>query len=149
MSGPRQPTYVYIIGLFRVADCCKIGVSRDPNKRLLSISTGTPFEPAVAFEVLMATSAQARRVELESHKALEAFRANGEWFWVKPVFAYERVVRPLADKINTYREPREYEKVTHRVFPEKRFIIPKTTEECEIASTSIREARENAAVIQT
>lgn len=139
MGGKICPTYVYVIGLLRLDDCCKIGVSKDPDKRVSEISTGTPFVPVVAFLELMATGGQARAVERASHKSLESFRANGEWFWVSPHDAWTKVVQPIAKRINTYREPREYEKIERKIFPTEKLVIPKSIEEMVSVTANIKE----------
>ena len=80
--------YVYAIR----ADCnpvmVKFGISRDPEKRLASLQTGSP----VSLELMCFVGAS-RSLEAQIHNSLRHLRKHGEWF------SYEYEAIEIADLI--------------------------------------------------
>lgn len=72
---------VYVI---QAGDFCKIGFSKNPEKRLSQIATGCPIPPVLAFE---ADCKSPRSVEQKAHRLLHGHLAHGEWFSVSSVQA--------------------------------------------------------------
>lgn len=54
----------------------RIGVSRDPAKRLSSMQTGNPYK----LKILLLHPADDPALEADVHRHLALFRVNGEWF---------------------------------------------------------------------
>lgn len=78
--------YVYLMqsenGLF------KIGISKDPRKRLAQIRTGSGVEvELVAFYL---TDGPARDVEKKLHKLFDKYRLLGEWFKFPETYSLEK-----------------------------------------------------------
>jgi hypothetical protein len=72
----------------------KIGISKDPEQRVIDLQTGSPY-PLVLFGFFQVGSyATARMLEFTVHAALASGRLLGEWFAVSP----EDAQRTIADK---------------------------------------------------
>lgn len=85
-SAPAAGGYVYVIA--GEHGLSKIGISRDPDARLATLRTSSPYR----LDLFHVTPAQdAFAVEQEAHAALNQFRANGEWFGVSPQVAVRAV----------------------------------------------------------
>lgn len=68
---------IYIIQ----ADCYyKIGISDDPEKRLLQVSTGCPIPPTILATFKTKSRKQDEMLEYKAHKKFSKKRTNGEWF---------------------------------------------------------------------
>ena len=78
-------TFVYVI---QAGPYTKIGVSKDPHKRLTALKTGCPHSASVISVSPLMTLEDAYSTESKAHKALRHYRTNGEWFklpsWVLP-----------------------------------------------------------------
>lgn len=134
---------VYVIGLVGLDGYCKIGFSRDMNKRLASISTGSPFVPYVAHSLSVTKLSHARSIEAASHHALRKFRANGEWFKIEPRKAWE-TVREISRNDDAKYNKHDAPKV---IVDEKKFVIPKTIEECRLATIEIKKRQAATGVV--
>lgn len=66
---------LYIIGNVQ-QNICKIGVSKNPSKRLKQIQTGCPFKVSI----LAYVEHLGRDSEKEMHKRYKGDRMQGEWF---------------------------------------------------------------------
>jgi hypothetical protein len=88
--------YIYVIKGYR--DQCrqhvKIGVTKDPERRLAEIQTGQSRKIDYAF--IAPTSGDPRAVEKEAHAMLARSRLNGEWFDVPPELAIAAVTGAAA-----------------------------------------------------
>ena len=83
--------YVYVI--IGAHGLCKIGISNDPDARIATLRTSSPY----ALDLAYVTPAQdAFAVEQEAHQMLWRFRANGEWFGVTPMVAIRAVQEAAA-----------------------------------------------------
>jgi len=83
---PSTGGYVYVIS--GAHGLCKIGISGDPDARIATLRTSSPY----ALDLAYVTPAQdAFTVEQEAHQMLSRFRANGEWFGVTPMVAIRAV----------------------------------------------------------
>lgn len=76
MLAPRMTQCVYIIeeegtGLY------KIGVSRNPPQRCLSLQRGNPRDLRIVHAI---NSDEPRATEVAIHDALDEYRVSGEWF---------------------------------------------------------------------
>src|SRR5690348_5185803 len=92
---PGAPTapggFVYVIS--GAHGLCKIGISSDPDARIATLRTSSPY----ALDLAYVTPAQdAFAVEQEAHQMLSRFRANGEWFGVTPMVAIRAVQEAAA-----------------------------------------------------
>lgn len=85
--GPWQreakATYVYVIA---GEECCKVGVSRKPRKRLSIIQVNTAKKLNLFF-VLRTKSKSALEVEQAAMKLLAPWHKSGEWFGCEPAIA--------------------------------------------------------------
>ena len=94
-------TYVYII---RADTFVKIGYSRDPNKRLLEMQTGSPHELSVLALFPCLTREAAAAKEKEFHILFSTWHHRGEWFYA------DCVKNALKIPVEVMREQREMEK---------------------------------------
>ena len=67
---------------------CKIGISNDFSKRLISLRTGNPNEIKV---IDVIKHSEARLVENKAHEILRDKRRSGEWFACSPNLALSAV----------------------------------------------------------
>lgn len=76
-------TYVYVI--YSTSGYFKIGISRDPDKRLKNIDRGTltPFENKFLC-LIPFPDEKAKTMEAYLHNKYAAKRVNGEWFRLDP-----------------------------------------------------------------
>jgi len=88
----KQKIYIMTAGPY-----LKVGVAFDPNKRLLELQTGNPFDMKVALS--MHTKGNAYDAEAAVHNKLSAFNTRGEWFDCSFEIA-KRAVLSVADKNN-------------------------------------------------
>lgn len=61
-------------------NCCKIGISKDPNARLKKLQTSNPSKLVLYFSHIFTDTGSARTIERQAHKKLEKYRMQGEWF---------------------------------------------------------------------
>lgn len=61
---------------------CKVGISRDPWDRLLSLQTGSPVPLRLGEIYYLRDRATAARLEQSFHAAFAERRLHGEWFAV-------------------------------------------------------------------
>lgn len=87
----NQKAYVYVIGVSNT-DICKIGVSRDPKKRLASLRSNSYPPPVLHFVTRQHTEMDAYRIEKEYHTKLKRKKLHGEWFSISPMKAEEIVL---------------------------------------------------------
>ena len=73
----------------------KVGISRDPYKRLAQLQTGCPFRLSLYYGDLASDAAV--RDEKEIHRRLSLFTTAGEWFWGDPDAAYEAFVEIICE----------------------------------------------------
>jgi len=76
-------TYVYVI--YSTSGYFKIGISRDPDRRLKNIDRGTltPFENKFLC-LIPFPDEKAKEMEAHLHKKYADKRVNGEWFQLDP-----------------------------------------------------------------
>lgn len=76
--------YIYIIAPRRgdgyYAKPVKVGIARDPHRRLREIQTGHPSELQVAVTFAMPSQSIARKIEHAFHTVQADKRTRGEWF---------------------------------------------------------------------
>jgi len=68
--------FVYIIGN-KDHNIYKIGISKDPTKRLKGIQTGNPFKLSI---IDTFKTNYAKQVESDYHELFEEYKLEGEWF---------------------------------------------------------------------
>lgn len=88
-----DPTFVYVMSRKNsdIVGPTKIGMARNPQRRLLSIQTATPF-PICLFKTFhLPTRVLAREIEAHFHRAFIADHLHGEWFNIGPAKAEKRV----------------------------------------------------------
>lgn len=103
MPQPVAPLeYVYVIGN-ETGSCLKIGISRDPTKRIRELQTGS----GVALSVLFQQSTKhAFKVERRVHRTLAEHRERGEWFSVPHAKAVHTIKRAIREEAQEERERR-------------------------------------------
>ncbi|MFB9143543.1 GIY-YIG nuclease family protein [Vibrio artabrorum] len=72
---------------------CKIGISKDPKKRLRDMQTSSPTK--LKLSLVFETKKNAIKLEKSLHKAFHKQRANGEWFLD---ISDEKVIETIADR---------------------------------------------------
>lgn len=82
------PTSVYVIAS---GDLLKIGVARDPAKRLRTIKTGNPHGTTLVASREFMSAKSAYNVESRLHRFFHRHRKHGEWFAVSPGAAKARL----------------------------------------------------------
>jgi len=70
-------SYIYIIG--GAAPPYKVGISKDPRKRLKSLQTGHPY-PLHIHYTKETDIAMTKLLETVIHRHLKLHKTNGEWF---------------------------------------------------------------------
>ena len=76
-SRATSDTYVYCIS---GGDSVKIGIAKDPRKRLNALQTGNANPLKILGTIKFPTKMQAKQKEAVLHKRLRRFRQEGEWF---------------------------------------------------------------------
>ena len=72
--------YVYLIDAEENPGVAKVGISRKPEKRLLSLQTGSPYLLNIRYTYGPFIKSSARELEDRIHKMLRHSRMSGEWF---------------------------------------------------------------------
>jgi hypothetical protein len=79
-----DPHYVYLVAHCRaqgeLAGPVKVGFSRTPGKRLLSLQTGNPHCLKIVFQMAAPSAGLARHAEMIFHEVAKSTRLSGEWF---------------------------------------------------------------------
>ena len=70
-------SFIYIIG--GSAPPYKVGISKNPNKRLKSLQTGYPF-PLQLYYTKETDICMTKLLETVIHRHLKLYKTNGEWF---------------------------------------------------------------------
>lgn len=70
-------SYIYIIGSDNPP--YKIGISKNPDKRLKSLQTGHPF-PLQIHSARLTDISETKYLERMIHQNLKFYRTKGEWF---------------------------------------------------------------------
>ena len=70
-------SFIYIIGSDKAP--YKVGISRDPNKRLKSLQTGHPF-PLQLHYTKETDICKTKLLETVIHRHLKMHKTSGEWF---------------------------------------------------------------------
>lgn len=73
-------SFIYIIG--GDAPPYKVGISRDPKRRLKSLQTGHPY-PLTLHSVTETCVSKTKLLETVIHRHLKMYKTNGEWFNVE------------------------------------------------------------------
>jgi Meiotically up-regulated gene 113 len=72
----EKPLFVYIVQC-SISNIIKIGISNNPQRRIVEIQTHYPYK---LFMLRVVQAENARKIEADLHKSLRKFRLNGEWF---------------------------------------------------------------------
>ena len=75
----KQNGGCYIYGITS-GDAIKLGISRNPGKRLQDLQTSNSSPLALAWQIQAPTRVIAKAVEGRLHRRLKSFRLSGEWF---------------------------------------------------------------------
>lgn len=70
-------SYIYIIG--GDSPPYKVGISKNPKKRLKSLQTGSPY-PLTIHSLTETCITKTKLLETVIHRHLKHYRTNGEWF---------------------------------------------------------------------
>lgn len=73
-------TYIYFIQSCDEVGLMKIGISKDPEKRLASLSTGNGSKLKLKATLKCPSSMSGRDVETQLHRIFEYSWTRGEWF---------------------------------------------------------------------
>lgn len=76
--------YIYIIGSSETPAVCKIGLAKDPAKRLSQLQTGHPMPLKIWHTFHCQSREMALHREQKAHKLFSQHRMSGEWFGVSP-----------------------------------------------------------------
>ena len=71
---------IYLIDAAERPDIAKVGLSKDPKKRLLTLQTGSPYLLRIRYTYGPFIKSSARQLEDRIHKMLRHSRMSGEWF---------------------------------------------------------------------
>lgn len=96
-----KPCFLYFIDAHTEGGLCKVGISKDPQKRLTGIKTSNPFRLALYSAVEFQSGASASTFESLVHCALEDYKSHGEWFTVsaeKALCVYDAIVDLISSK---------------------------------------------------
>ena len=80
---PTYPEYAYIYVISDNNGCMKIGIAKDPNKRLRQLQTGHPTKLDILFtEEFYCRRSHLLKIEKLIHKNIKCIapRMKGEWF---------------------------------------------------------------------
>lgn len=81
-------SYVYLIEATE-SRRLKIGVARDPLRRLATLQTGSPEPLRLLHTRHCETTRAAKSLERALHRRFEPFHIHGEWFFGRrPIVAY-------------------------------------------------------------
>jgi Meiotically up-regulated gene 113 len=70
-------SYIYIIGSDKPP--YKVGISKNPQRRLKDLQTGHPY-PLTIHSIVETSTANNKLLESVIHRNLRHLRTNGEWF---------------------------------------------------------------------
>jgi len=74
---PMDKSYIYIIGSDNPP--YKVGISKDPNRRLRNLQTGHPYP--LKIHLLKETDvSRTKLLETVIHRHLKFYKTSGEWF---------------------------------------------------------------------
>ena len=95
--------YVYVMTSDENKEVSKIGRSRDPEKRLKTLQTGSPYKLRVACDYGPLTRKSCIVLESHVHKLLHTKRLEGEWFNLAPEDA-RLIIRDVINNANITHE---------------------------------------------
>ena len=72
-----QTSFIYIIGSKNPP--YKVGISKNPNRRLRNLQTGHPY-PLQIHHIIETNISQTKLFETILHRNLKHYKTNGEWF---------------------------------------------------------------------
>lgn len=78
-ASVEVPTFVYVM---QWQDKIKIGISRDPSKRLRQLQLANPGEVRLLHTKVFSTRPSAIKIERSLHKRFADHRLLGEWFGI-------------------------------------------------------------------
>lgn len=78
--------FVYVIQMSD-QDIVKVGISKNPDSRIASLRTASPFQLRFVELFELPTEADARAIESAVHDDLDCFHMGGEWFRCDPTGA--------------------------------------------------------------
>jgi DNA-binding transcriptional regulator YiaG len=90
--------HIYVIAIAGIG--CKVGIARDPQRRLKRLRTGNPFKATLYWSV-QCEPWKASTVEHMVHQHLSEHRLNGEWFSVEPESAKLAILDAIEKLQNT------------------------------------------------
>lgn len=61
---------------------CKVGITANPEQRLMDLQTGSPFP--LRFAWIGVPRNETAQIEGDAHQMLDAYKTSGEWFNVTP-----------------------------------------------------------------
>lgn len=76
-------SYLYVISEEKNPTICKIGFSKNPEKRIKTFQTGHPEKLKLYYYELF-TETSIRKFESIVHKNLKHYKFNNEWFQISP-----------------------------------------------------------------
>ena len=85
----RKRYIVYIVAPAIERKPSKIGIARDPKRRLGALQVSHWVRLKIFHCGYCIDEFAARRIEMEAHKLLDEYRLLGEWFNVEPKMAIE------------------------------------------------------------
>src|SRR5262245_3356130 len=95
MAG-SQTTFIYVITANTRA--VKVGIAKDPRRRLSELPTGCPDKLEVADTIKVNSRDLAYKIETEVHRRLAGFALEGEWFAVSPAQAVAMITTVISGR---------------------------------------------------
>jgi hypothetical protein len=83
----------------------KVGISRDPHRRRVSLERASPETLSILKVVRTFNEPNARRIEIAVKVSLQQYRVRGEWFKCSTILA----LQTLLDAVKQFPQPRKLE----------------------------------------
>lgn len=111
MVADREPHWVYFIGYKEINGMMKIGMSKEPERRLRILQVGAPKKLTMWGKVKCRNQDEARLLEKELHRSYAKNSVRGEWFRMDrgKMIALKSILGSLPD--TTELEPESKEEI--------------------------------------
>lgn len=93
--------FIYVIGPKDIEKPQKIGISKNPQKRLKQLQTGHSEKLFIHYKLKCSNKQEAKKFEQRIHKNLKHLKTQGEWFQLSPKECSEEINYILIE--NNYR----------------------------------------------
>lgn len=115
-ESSNSMAFVYVMAR-RLSDTwaapCKIGLARDPRRRVSSVATASPFPIQLYASVGPLGRVHAADLERDFHIIRGRDRLHGEWFYMQPDFALYVLVVELDATFSIHNHPEDAIALAH------------------------------------